>query len=97
MCISGKTDGGALQTCVVFATELTEHVGVCIVSWLVGAEQCVTPNGLPETNLLYNRFAQNKQTLTVPTSGKRKPEPTLARMFLMGKTKSVGTPFLLGS
>ena len=60
--ISGKTDGGALQTCVVSATE-TEHVGVCIVSWLVGAEWCVTPYGLPDTNFLHNTFVQNKKRL----------------------------------
>lgn len=42
-------------------------------------------------------YARNKWTLAVPTSGNRKPEPTLARMSLIGRTNPVGTPFLSAS
>lgn len=35
--------------------------------------------------------------LTVPTSGKRNPAPTLARMSRIGRMKPLGTPFLSAS
>lgn len=37
-----------------------------------------------------------QHSLTIPTSGYRKPAPTLARMSRMGRVKPVGTPFCSG-
>lgn len=72
-----------------------KHVYVCCDA--VAERWANTPSCLPDINSRQPVGWKGVCSLTVPTSGNRKPEPTLARMSLMGRTNPVGTPFLSAS